>query len=278
MDLWTRVIERGGFHLYVSLTFATDEHRRIFEPGASSVDERLEALRVVRAAGGRTGVMALPLLPHISDTPEEVRRLLDRCAEAGVDFVMAGEVTLRPGRQKEFFMARLAEHFPGLVKTYEELYSENRASGACLRSYRDELHARLLRQIQETRGPGGRRIPGEEPHEVYKGKIPPYDELSVLLGHMVGLYRHRGVDTRHLESGLSGYRGWLEPLKRTFNRRRSLTQQWLEEHLEDAFTGGEIERVVGNQKLAEFMRRAVEPDKIFDYTALTLRTRGKGDP
>ena len=272
LDLWSRVIARGGFNLFVSLTTATDDLRAIFEPGADTVEQRLEALRAVKSAGGGTGVLALPLLPYISDTPERVEKLLYLCGEVGVDFVMAGEVTLRPGRQKDFFMRRLADHFPDLVEDYERLFGQNRASGVCLRSYRGELHPRLQRQIEEARDPAGRPLPSEEPHHLYKGKIPPYDELSVLLGHMIGLYQRRGVDTQRLKRGLEGYRRWLEPLKRTFNRRRSLDQGWLEAHLAEAIDSGELSRIVDNEKLASFMARAVEPGCVFDYTDLQLRS------
>ena len=44
IDLWTKVHERSGFMLVVSLAFADDELRSTFEPGAGTIEQRLTML------------------------------------------------------------------------------------------------------------------------------------------------------------------------------------------------------------------------------------------
>lgn len=53
----------------VALSFSSvDEHfRQVAEPGASSVNEKINALKILHENGIKTAVMAAPLLPGISD-------------------------------------------------------------------------------------------------------------------------------------------------------------------------------------------------------------------
>jgi DNA repair photolyase len=145
LDVWRAVNDEAGFTLSVSLVFADDGERAIFEPGASPVADRVAALRAFKEAGCGVGVYAMPLLPWIADSGEALRRLLDLCRAAGVDFVIPGGLTLRPGRQKDFFLARLAASHPELVPRYRELYGENRSSGAGRPAYGREAAARFAR-------------------------------------------------------------------------------------------------------------------------------------
>ncbi|HTO22070.1 MAG TPA: radical SAM protein, partial [Spirochaetia bacterium] len=108
LDTWDAVNRRAGFILNLSIATLDESVRRQFEPGASSIAERLETVRAFRARGIPVGVMAMPLLPFISDGDLEVRALLRALKDAGVVYVMPAGLTLRPGRQKDFFLQRLA--------------------------------------------------------------------------------------------------------------------------------------------------------------------------
>jgi len=264
LDLWREVNAAGGFTLSVSLVFADDGTRRIFEPGASSVQDRVAALRAFKAAGCGVGVYAMPLLPWISDTPEALDRLLDRCRAAGADFVIPAGLTLRPGRQKDFFLERLGSAFPDLVPRYRDLYGEDRTSGACRPAYGRELSARFARAVQEA------GIATQVPHRLYRGRMPLYDELYVLLCHMVGLYERRGPEVARLRTALSRYHAWLFARKRAFNRRRSETQAALEEELRGDFAAGRIDALLGNPKLAGFLREVAIGRRTFDYVSRRL--------
>ena len=68
LDAWKAVNDRTRFMMLVSLTHADDGTRQVWEPGASSVDDRIEMLRRFSEAGCATGVLAMPLLPEITDT------------------------------------------------------------------------------------------------------------------------------------------------------------------------------------------------------------------
>jgi len=55
----------------VSLSMLDDSTRRIVEPGASSITERLDVLEKLHSSGIRTYVFIGPVLPHITD-PEAI--------------------------------------------------------------------------------------------------------------------------------------------------------------------------------------------------------------
>ena len=264
LDLWRGVNEAAGFTLSVSLVFADDGERAIFEPGASSVVDRVGMLRDFKEAGCGVGVYAMPLLPWISDTPDAFGRLLDLCRSAGVDFVIPAGLTLRPGRQKDFFLARLEGSHPDLVPRYRELYGEDRPSGACRPAYGREVAARFAR----TASAAG--IATRIPHRLYRGRLPVYDELHVLLCHMVDLYDGRGRETGRLKLAVERYRAWLVARKREFNRRKTSTRESLEEELRTMLSSARAAELLGNARLAAFLREVAIDGRVFDYVTLRL--------
>jgi DNA repair photolyase len=272
LGLWRELNAAGGFTLSVSLVFADDGTRRIFEPGASPVEDRVAALRSFKAAGCGVGVYAMPLLPWISDTSDALARLLELCRGAGVDFVIPGGLTLRPGRQKEFFLARLGAVHPDLVPRYRELYGEDRASGACRPAYGREVAARFARALEAA------GLATQVPHRLYRGRMPLYDELYVLLCHMVGLYEQRGAPVGRLRAALGRYRSWLAARKRTFNRHRSETQESLEEELRAELVSRRMDARLDNPRLAGFLREVAIDRRVFDYARLALAGGGGGAP
>jgi DNA repair photolyase len=264
IDLWGKVNRRGGFHLYMSVGFARDDLRKIFEPGASSVEDRLAALAAYQDAGCHVGIVALPLLPFIGDTEENVRCLLEMAKDIGVDFFMPGGLTLRPGRQKAFFMDVLQTHFPDLVDRYREIYGNELVSGRCVYHYRTESYENASRLVAEY------GFPEEIPHHAYRNRLPLYDEMHVLLNHMVVLYERQGIDVRRLKRAAGGYGRWLGERKRVFNRHRTMTQAGLEDELRSHLQSGLPPEMPPNPKLLHFMRRVILERRTFDYCKLRL--------
>jgi hypothetical protein len=273
IETWSNVARAKQFTLAVSLTTLDDSLRGIFEPRASPVQERVAMLRAYKARGCTVGVLAMPLLPGITDTTENVDELYRELAAIDVDFVMPGGLTLRPGVQKETFMRCLHGARPDLVELYNRIYRENRLSGAPHAEYYRPLQARLVRQAAAS------GLVAEAPHGLYRGMLTLYDEVHVLLCHMVTLYMARGIDAGRLRRSLSRYVEWFMVHKREFNRRRSMSYRRLEEVLREACRSGTIADILDNRKLAGFVRRVVLDRAVFDYRTLRLSdcTNARGD-
>ncbi len=263
-DAWCRVNAKGGFSLYMTIVTLDEGVRRAFEPGASSIADRLRALREFRDRGCATGILAMPLLPYISDGDEQIRSLCDAAKEIGAQFVMAGGLTLRPGRQKECFMEELRRSYPELEEPYRELYSEERASGNSKWEYRNQLHRRITAAVLDS------GLSPLIPHRIYRERMPVYDELYILLLHMAELYDNRGIKTAALREATGRYAAWLSERKREFNRKRKMRQGELEDELRLLFREGGSERILGNEKLDAFLREVALERQVFDYVSLKL--------
>jgi DNA repair photolyase len=72
-----------------------------------------------------------PILPGISDRPEQLREVVRAAREAGATGIWANLLFLRPGT-REHFLDHLAEDWPEQLAYYEELYAEKAYLGADL--------------------------------------------------------------------------------------------------------------------------------------------------
>lgn len=264
LELWAEVNERAGFLLLVSLVYADDAPRALFEPRASTVAERLAILAAFKLRGCTVGVLAMPLLPFISDDGRQIAALLAELRKVPVDFVIPAGLTLRPGRQKEVFFDALRRHRPELLPRYEELYAENRASGAPRAAYSRDLERRCARLLADC------GLPPLVPHAVYRDRLELYDELHVLLLHMIEIYRSRGVDTAPLREAQRRYAGWLAPRKAEYDRRRSWSYALLADELRALCASRDLEQLLANDRLAAFVRQVVLERRVFDYGSARL--------
>src|SRR5207248_2455863 len=65
---------------------------RLTEPGTPHPRRRVEAVRKLNDAGIPCGVLVAPILPGLSDRPEQIEEVVAACVEAGA--VSIGGITL----------------------------------------------------------------------------------------------------------------------------------------------------------------------------------------
>ena len=128
----------------MTLTTYDEELCKILEPNVSTTKERFEALKIMRDNEIPTVVWLSPLLPHINDTEENIRGILDYCIEAKVKGIMVFGIglTLREGN-REYFYKNLDKHFSGMKERYIEEFGN---------SYQidSKNHNRFMEIIRET--------------------------------------------------------------------------------------------------------------------------------
>jgi DNA repair photolyase len=95
--------------------------------GDAAPPEADQAVAALNEAGIATGVLMAPILPGISDHPDQLRAVAAAAIEAGATHVSPILLHLRPGVREEF-MPWLAEAYPDLVERYEEMYRKPYAS------------------------------------------------------------------------------------------------------------------------------------------------------
>jgi DNA repair photolyase len=264
LEAWTRVNERAGFVLLVSITSLDENLRTCMEPGASSFIDRIKLLKAFKEAGCITGVLAMPFLPGLSDSLESIRSLYSECIDSGVDFIMPGGLTLRPGRQKACYLKTVSEIDPALFGQTIRSYKEDRLSGMPTHRTQVELHEKIS-QIQKELD-----IPFLLPHRVFAKFLPPFDALRILFRDMIELFHGRGIDTTPLLNSADNYDEWLISIKREFRKKRSLPDHWLEERFLYAFTNNELSAVFNNNKLTPFVSAILQEGARLNYTNLRL--------
>lgn len=120
---------QGMDGVIVSFSFSSldDEVGAIFEPGAPSPTQRLDALRQVAAAGFRTGVSLMPLLPFISDTAHHLGFMLQQFKAAGARYLLPSTLTLfgsGKADSKTLTLNAVQKYYPHLLEKYARWFAE----------------------------------------------------------------------------------------------------------------------------------------------------------
>lgn len=123
----------------ISLAMTDEKLSEAIEPGTPGPRARLKLVMRLREAGLPCGVMAMPILPWLSDSDEALDHLFSSLAQAGATGVTAGALYLKPGT-REWFMKWIAAYHPELAGKYGRLY----ASGSyASKEYRTWLAGRV---------------------------------------------------------------------------------------------------------------------------------------
>jgi DNA repair photolyase len=120
------VLQEASAAAAVTVTFSipTLDERvwRTTEPGTAPPRSRLAAIRRLADAGIDAGVGMAPILPGLSDAPEQLREVVRAARAAGARSIWANVVFLKPGT-REHFLEALAQDWPEEVARYEELFA-----------------------------------------------------------------------------------------------------------------------------------------------------------
>jgi len=123
LELFESIHRKAKSVLQMTLTVADDELSRVLEPRVCTTARRYEVLKAFQARKVPTVVWMTPILPYLTDSRENVARLLEYCLDAGVKGIVCFGMglTLREG-SREYYYAALDRHFPGLSERYRRQY------------------------------------------------------------------------------------------------------------------------------------------------------------
>ncbi len=123
LDVLAEAARRADVSVTVSVPTLDAEVWRRTEPGTPPPRQRLRALARLVEAGIRASVALAPILPGISDRPEQLAEVVRAARAAGACGVWANVLYLKPGT-REHFLACLARDFPELLPGYEARYRD----------------------------------------------------------------------------------------------------------------------------------------------------------
>ena len=121
LDLLAEAARRTDVRANFSIGTLDEEVWRLTEPGTPHPMRRVEAVARLNEAGIPSGVLLAPVLPGLSDDPEQIEAVVKACVEAGARFVSPLLLHLRPG-VREHYLSWLVDARPDLAEQYATLY------------------------------------------------------------------------------------------------------------------------------------------------------------
>jgi DNA repair photolyase len=129
IDVLAEAARRASVSVTFSVPTLDEEVWRRTEPSTAHPRQRLKAVSMLVEAGIKAGVGMAPILPGISDRPEQLREVVKAAREAGATGVWMNLLFLRPGT-REHFLEHLAQDWPELLPYYRQLYGRRAYLGA----------------------------------------------------------------------------------------------------------------------------------------------------
>jgi len=168
LDVLAEAARRTAVSVTFSVPTLDDEVWRSTEPGTAPPRQRLRALSRLVETGIETNVGMAPILPGLSDRPEQLAAVVKAARAAGATGIWANLLYLAPGT-KEHFLEALAHDWPEQLDRYEELY----ARGAYLPRAKLDPVRQQVRSLARAHGIRDRRTaplkPPPEPAQLSLG-------------------------------------------------------------------------------------------------------------
>ncbi len=168
IDVLQEAARSGGASITLSVPTLDERVWRTTEPGTAPPRQRLRALSLLHRAGIEAGVALSPLLPGLSDQPDQLAAVLLAARDAGASFVWASMLHLRPGA-REHFLEALARDWPEELARYHTLYGR----GPYLpRSQAERALAAVATLRRDLGIPGPRQAPAEREPRPRQLRLP----------------------------------------------------------------------------------------------------------
>jgi len=158
LDVLQEAARRAEVSVNVSVPTLDEHVWRTTEPGTAPPRQRLRALKTLVDGGIRTAVGMAPILPGLSDRPEQLAAVVRAAREAGATQIWANLLYLKPGT-REHFLEHLAQDWPEELERYRRLY----AGRAYLGREEGEPVRERVRVLRQQLGIADRRVVRLEP-------------------------------------------------------------------------------------------------------------------
>ncbi len=164
LELLAEAARRTDVRANFSVGTLDEDVWRETEPGTPHPLRRVEAVTRLNEVGVECGVLVAPVLPGLSDRPEQLEAVVKACVDAGARSVSPILLHLRPGVREEY-MGWLAEAHPDLVADHERRYPRSYAS----KVEQNQLSALVARLVEKH---GGRPAAPRQARAVKEAATP----------------------------------------------------------------------------------------------------------
>ncbi|MFH1100553.1 MAG: radical SAM protein [Methanobacteriota archaeon] len=188
IDLLKKINEETRTIVSFSFSSTNKKISSIFEPGVPPPEERLRVISFLHDEGIPCGMFLLPVIPFITDTNDILEETIKTAYEISVDFIIFGGMTLKEGRQKDYFSNVLQHHYPHLLSEYQMIYRGDKW-GQATPNYYDSIHQTFNYLTKKY------RIPKRIPPSLFTDVLSTDDLVIVILEHLDYLLKLEGKKT-----------------------------------------------------------------------------------
>lgn len=215
VDIIKKINEKHRAIVSFSFSSTDDKISSIFEPGVSLPSERLKTIEFFKNEGIACGMFLLPIIPFLTDKPDVIEETIRQAKNAGVDFIIFGGMTLKDGRQKDYFFNTLKKLYPNLISEYCNIY-RNDKWGHPIPEYYESIHITFNEICKKY------YIPKRIPLYLFQDILSENDLVIVLLEQIDYLLKIKGKSSPYgfaaysiskIHEPLSELKGKLQEIK-----------------------------------------------------------------
>ena len=215
IDILKKINERSRAIISFSFSSVGDGISAVFEPGVPPPSRRLETIKRFKDAGIACGMFLLPVIPFVTDAPELIEAAVSKAGETGIDFIIFGGMTLKEGRQKDYFVNATKERYPDLAAKYQQIYTYSKW-GEPSKEYADAINLTFNAVARKY------KIPIRIPTSLYRDILSENDRVVVMLEHIDYLLKMQGAKSSlgyaayslsQVQEPLSSMKGELRKIK-----------------------------------------------------------------
>jgi len=133
----------------IGIVSVNEEYRRVFEPGAAKIEERFTNIQKLVAEGIETEARIDPIVPSVSDGPDDLERLLRVLRASGVKRVAVSYLILRPYLYRRLFQCLDRSLAERIVGSYKDQPWQRVITSARTRLFPKDLRAKRYELIKE---------------------------------------------------------------------------------------------------------------------------------
>ena len=263
LPLIAKIAQKSGAILSFSIASDDEKTREWMEPGAALLADRYRILSKAKKMGIATGIMLIPTIPFISDSERSIESIVKKGKEAKVDFILFGGLTLKPGKQKTYYLNELKKHRPDAVEPTENLYADCDFWGNAKGSYYTQINNLFTRLIQKS------KIPFRIPHALLKNKLPLYVQAALLLSHLADYLGVLGKPRYNLHKVGAQIQLWAYNLKKGQMQKKDFDYRNIEAEFRQKVLSGEIKNLDVSAFAVGLLQELVETGTVNLYQKLT---------
>lgn len=239
LPLLEKINQHSRSIVSMSIGHDNDQTRKILEPNTAPTAERWEVLKQAKRAGMATGVMLMPVIPFISDSADEMERMLVKCKDVGVDFVLFGGMTLKAGRQKEHFLKVIQNNYPDRHDVIKALYASNDLYGRAAGNYYPKINHQFYQLARKY------QIQIRIPHELFKGIFPQYHEAALILAQIGEYLQSQGIQREAYGRASFSLQRWAFSRKKELGRKKDFSYKIIEREFVQSIENGNFKNLPG---------------------------------